>query len=254
MTERTGGSSRLSSRLSISHCAALLIIMLVAVVPGIAQQSVPHPDLVVAEPVVNMHRHASENSDVVSQAIYGTGVTRLATEKGWYEIRTADNYTGWVAAGAVKALDGSTYAPIGKEVQVEELSANIYRDPDVTLHAPILRLPWEARLELAPDQNGRTGRWIHVLLVDGKTGWVQRGDVSTNAAPLTIPQMIDLSRRFLGTTYTWGGVSSFGFDCSGFTQMLERRSSGRARGPEARGSALLRLRPGQDHPHRDVHW
>lgn len=35
--------------------------------------------------------------------------------------------------------------------------------------------------------------------------------------------MIDLAHRFLGITYTWGGVSSFGFDCSGFTQMLERQ-------------------------------
>jgi gamma-D-glutamyl-L-lysine dipeptidyl-peptidase len=35
--------------------------------------------------------------------------------------------------------------------------------------------------------------------------------------------MLDLSRRFLGLPYTWGGTSSFGYDCSGFVQMLERR-------------------------------
>ena len=34
---------------------------------------------------------------------------------------------------------------------------------------------------------------------------------------------LQLARRFIGTTYTWGGVSSFGFDCSGFTQMLVRQ-------------------------------
>ena len=31
-----------------------------------------------------------------------------------------------------------------------------------------------------------------------------------------------MARRFLGMTYTWGGSSSFGYDCSGFTQMLVR--------------------------------
>lgn len=230
MTARTiwaewlhSGSSRQHPRQrSFLHTALLLVLMLVAI-PGVAQKSVPHPDLVVARPVVNMYRNATASSDVVSQAIYGTGVTRLASQNGWYHIRTADDYTGWVSAKAVKVLHGTAYAPEGKEVQVAELSANIYSDPDVTQHAPVLRLPWEARLALAPDQTSKSGRWIHVQLVDGTTAWVQHGDVSTDPTPLTIPQMIDLAHRFLGTTYTWGGVSSFGFDCSGFTQMLERQ-------------------------------
>ena len=35
-------------------------------------------------------------------------------------------------------------------------------------------------------------------------------------------QAIELARRFIGLPYLWGGRSSFGFDCSGFTQMLVR--------------------------------
>lgn len=203
--------------------AALLLVFTLPALPAAAQKSVSHPDLVVALPVVNMYRNATANSDVVSQAIYGTGVSELASEPGWYHIRTADNYTGWIAADSVKALNGTNYAPAGREVQVAELSANVYSDPDVTKHAPVLRLPWEARLQVAPDQSSKTGRWIRVQLVDGDSAWVQRGDVTSDPTPLTIPQMIDLAHRFLGVTYTWGGVSSFGFDCSGFTQMLERQ-------------------------------
>lgn len=230
MTTRVTCPRRLSEVLSRKHSpqtgirpAALLLVFMLAAIPAIAQKSVPHPDLVVARPIINMYRNAAANSDVVSQAIYGTGVTELANQGGWYHIRTADDYTGWVSADVVKALHGAVYAPEGREVRVAEISANIYRDPDVTKHAPVLRLPWEARLQLAPDQTSEAGRWIHVQLVDGSAAWVQRGDISTDATPLTIPQMIDLAHRFLGTTYTWGGVSSFGFDCSGFTQMLERQ-------------------------------
>ena len=201
----------------------LLLVLLLATAPLFAQQSVPHPDLVVARPVIDMHRHPSGDSDVVSQAIYGAGVTNLASQNGWYNIRTADNYTGWVSANAVIDIHKTTYTPDAKTIQVAELSANVYRDPDVTKHAPVLRLPWEARLELAPDQTSTTARWIHVRLVDGQTAWVQRGDITADSAPLTIQQDINLARRFLGITYTWGGVSSFGFDCSGFTQMLERQ-------------------------------
>ena len=35
--------------------------------------------------------------------------------------------------------------------------------------------------------------------------------------------MLEFSKRFLGLPYTWGGTSSFGYDCSGFAQMLCRR-------------------------------
>lgn len=204
--------------------AAWFFTLMLIAMPSIAQKSVSNPDLVVARPVLDMHRHPSDKSDVVSQAVYGTGVTRLAGQSGWYDIRTADGYTGWVSADGVREIHKTTYAPGAKTVRVAELSANIYRDPDVTLHAPLLQLPWEARLELAPGQTSETGRWIHVRLVDGTTAWVQRGDVTgADSAPLNIPQTIDLARRFLGVTYTWGGVSSFGFDCSGFTQMLVRQ-------------------------------
>ena len=40
--------------------------------------------------------------------------------------------------------------------------------------------------------------------------------------PLEIAESIELAKRFLGIPYLWGGRSSFGFDCSGFTQMLVR--------------------------------
>lgn len=187
------------------------------------QLSVPHPDLVVARPVINMYSKPTAESDVVSQALYGTGVTSLEEQGDWYNISTADGYKGWVAAADLKGLDGKAYAPEGKSVRIAGMDVNVYRDPDVTLHAPLLKLPWEARLETVPDAAGNSARWLEVKLVDGQTAWVQRGDVSTDAAPVTIDAMLKLARKFLGVTYTWGGVSSLGFDCSGFTQMLERQ-------------------------------
>jgi cell wall-associated NlpC family hydrolase len=64
--------------------------------------------------------------------------------------------------------------------------------------------------------------WLQVRLPDSQTAWIQRGDLNLEPHTLTIAESIVLAQRFLGVTYTWGGSSSFGFDCSGFTQMLVR--------------------------------
>lgn len=197
--------------------------LLISIVAASAQQSVTHSDLVAAKPVINMYKSATAESEVTSQVLYGTGVLSLDKQGDWLEIRTADGYTGWVSASDVHAQNGKHYAPDEKLVRVAGISANLYREPDVTQHAPVLRLPWEAILEVAPDSTESNPRWLKVRLVDGQTAWVQRGDVGQKPAPLSIEDDLTLAHKFLGTTYTWGGVSSFGFDCSGFTQMLIRQ-------------------------------
>lgn len=73
-----------------------------------------------------------------------------------------------------------------------------------------------------PTEPAQTRAWLQVRLPDLQTAWIQQGDVISDLKPLTIDESIALAKRFLGLPYLWGGRSSFGFDCSGFTQMLLR--------------------------------
>lgn len=180
-------------------------------------------DYVVVTPVANMYSKASVQSDVVSQAIYGVNVTRMKGKWHWVNVRTADQYTGWMQSSELRRLKGRPYASTGSVVRVAQLSANIYRESDVTKHAPLLTIPWESRLEVENDKVDEHGRWLKVRLADGGEGFVQRGDVSSDFTPPTIEQTIAVAKKFLGVTYTWGGCSDFGFDCSGYTQMLIRQ-------------------------------
>ncbi|HEY9141817.1 MAG TPA: C40 family peptidase [Bryobacteraceae bacterium] len=176
------------------------------------------PNAVVLRPVANMYSKSSEDADVVSQAIYGCNVALMEEHEGWARIRTADEYSGWTPLAALKI--GPPYAASGRVAMVSSLFAHIYREPDVTAHAPILTVPFETRLEITKVEQGH---WRQARLADGRAGWVQAGDVTFDAAPLSTAEMLALSRRFLGLPYTWGGTSSFGYDCSGLVQMLERR-------------------------------
>jgi len=178
------------------------------------------PNAVVLSPVANMYSKPSEDADVVSQAIYGSNVGLVERREGWARIRTADDYTGWTPIGEL--LPGKTYAASGRVAEVQSLFAHVYRERSVTSHAPLLTVPFETKLEVVAEPPEQA-RWLQVRLPDGRAGWVQAGDIAFDAKPLGIPEMIEFSKRFLGLPYTWGGTSSFGYDCSGFAQMLVRR-------------------------------
>jgi len=193
------------------------------------------PNAVVLQPVANMYSTASEDADAVSQAIYGTNVSVIEQKEGWAQIRTPDDYTGWTRLADLRP--GDPYASGGRVAQVTSLFAHVYRDQSVTRHAPMITLPWEVKLEIADAGE----RWIQVRLVDGRSGYIQSGDVTLSPARIGTAEMLALSRKFLGLPYTWGGTSSYGYDCSGFVQMLERQrgvNMPRDAGPQADWSGV----------------
>jgi gamma-D-glutamyl-L-lysine dipeptidyl-peptidase len=208
---------------------------------------------VVIEPVANMYSKPTRETDVVSQAIYGTPVGVIEQQAGWARVRTPDDYTGWMPEAALRKLgEGERpYAPAGRVAMVESTFANLYREPDVTSYAPVLTVPFETHLEVVEEPKDNA-RWLRIALVDGRPAWVQRGDVTLDAAPLSVDAAIALGKRFLGLPYLWGGTSTFGYDCSGFVQMLYRRMGAvlpRDAQPQADWSGLVpvarnELRPG----------
>ena len=186
---------------------------------------------VVVVPVANMYSKPTDKSDIVSQAIYGNNVILLQAREEWSRIQTADHYRGWTPSRYLRTvLTGNGYATSGSTVQVQNLFANIYAEPDVTKHKPVITVPFETKLEVAPDPPAKTGRaakpapegWLLVRLPGQTNAWIQTGDVNADVKPLSISESIELAKRFMGIPYLWGGTSSFGFDCSGFTQMLVR--------------------------------
>src|SRR5215471_11552865 len=175
------------------------------------------PNAVVQQPVANMYSRPSADADVVSQAIYGANVAVMEQKDGWARIRTGDEYLGWTPMQAL--VVGPAYGAKGKVAEVRSLFAHIYREDSVTKHAPVLTVPFETHLQVMSDD----GRWAEVKLPDDRMAWIQTGDLAADRKPMSIPEMLEFSKRFLGMPYTWGGTSSYGYDCSGFSQMLGRR-------------------------------
>ena len=188
--------------------------------PVLALFAASVPNAVVQQPVANMYSKPSEDADVVSQTIFGANVAVMEQKDGWARIRTADEYLGWTPLKAL--VVGPVYASQGKVAEVRSLFAHIYREASVTKHAPIITVPFESKLEVIGEAKD-DARWVQVRLPDDRSGWIQAGDVSLASKKMSIAETLEFSKRFLGLPYTWGGTSSYGYDCSGFSQMLGRQ-------------------------------
>lgn len=202
-----------------------LLTGLVALATALPGRSGEPSAYVVIRPVINFHSGPREDRDVVSQAVLGARLVELDRKDGWVQVKGDDDYPGWVQASTLRALEEAERYPASlepdKAVEVDALGANLYLEPDVTRHAPVLTAPYGVRLERINDGKD-TQRWLEVRLPDRRIAWIQSGDVRTDLRPLSLVASLDLARRFLGITYTWGGSSTFGFDCSGFTQTILR--------------------------------
>jgi len=195
---------------------------------------------VVLAPVVNMHARPRVSSAVVSQAILGMSVVMMKRRLGWALVETPDRYRGWIRTPALRP--DRRRMPV---VEVRSLLANIYAARDVTTRAPIAVLPMLARVEVAANSgpvrgSGHEARaggaavedWVRVHLPDGRRGWAQSADVSAPIgtagrralarSPGRSAAVVSMALRFLGLPYLWGGITTFGLDCSGLVQLAHR--------------------------------
>jgi len=148
------------------------------------------------------------DSHVQTQALYGQQVTILAVRGGWAEVavkdepdpKNAHGYPGWLPLRQLAApIDES-----GAYLVVRARTATL------SLRDRTLELSYGTRLPLAFGNRVRTPDGV--------------GTITGAALPLepSNASIIKQGKRFLGTHYLWGGLSSYGFDCSGLIWDLYR--------------------------------
>lgn len=175
-------------------------------------------------PFTEIRKDPRIDSEVVSQAYYSEEVRRLEEATEWVKIETTvDGYQGWVQKTTLhERQDRFLSDPTLIEARVNRCAAHLYKFQD-TVYGPMMTLPFDSRLEVLEPREESESRWLKVSTVDGRQAYIQRGDISLSFPLLDCKQICELSHKFLGLPYTWGGRSSFGYDCSGFVQMLYRQ-------------------------------
>ena len=160
--------------------------------------------------------------NAVTQARMGDILKLFKRDGDWYLVQMEDSYIGWI--------DGSKIVSMNEIELKEYLSspfvlivskfAQLYSemDPKSVVEAKLVQGTTLPCVEVK-------GEWLKLRLPDQREFFVRMSDAQLfeNREKVFATQkgadyIIEIAKQHLGLPYLWAGTTSYGFDCSGFTQ------------------------------------
>ena len=172
--------------------------------------------------VANLRSNPSHSSELATQSTLGTTVKVYKKEDNWYYIQTPDKYLAWVDAGGIVLAD-------------EQKAENWDGDEK------IIYTQTYGHAYLGPDENTSivsdltAGNMLTILkyadnnyivrFPDGRNAYVRKNEAEPYDAWLknlnpTNETLVSSGKALMGVPYLWGGTSTKGVDCSGFTKTI----------------------------------
>jgi len=154
--------------------------------------------------VVQMRKEPSHKSELVSQLLFGEPYQILQKEQDWYYINTVnDSYEGWIDINQSYIIDKNEFSRLN--------SIKSFRSNRL-----ITFLEYNSQL-----LNISLGSFLYSKdnFKIGDLDFKFSNNETINENNL-FNRIIDNAKKCLNIPYLWGGKTVFGFDCSGFVQVL----------------------------------
>jgi cell wall-associated NlpC family hydrolase len=168
----------------------------------------------------------SEDNLVQTQALYGTKVLVIEERGDWVKVAIPDQstykdergYPGWMPKRQLAESPAFESQLGGRTALVKSRSAYLYKSETERG----IELSFLTRLPVL--ESGE--QWTTVSTPHGpqliQTADVVIGDSLPKSGETTGESIVETGKMFLGLHYLWGGMSSFGYDCSGFAYSMHR--------------------------------
>jgi hypothetical protein len=158
-------------------------------------------------------------SEMISELLFGEAVEILEEENTWAKVRNLyDRYEGWMDTRLLERIPALNTEILLKGQLIQSAILPVYRiDPNYGMRVQLL-----GHNSFFPDCFKSSSEEDFVQFRFGKTEFMLGQDGLENEKSFTEEDIIEVAERYLNTPYLWGGRSSSGIDCSGFTQQVFR--------------------------------
>jgi cell wall-associated NlpC family hydrolase len=167
--------------------------------------------------VCNIRSEPKHSGELATQELMGTVLNVLSRQDEWYLVQTPNRYIGWLDHGGLVPMTESQIIHWKEQTKHIYMLASgwVYEQADV--NSPVVSDIVAGATVI--DKNNAVGLFSEVELPDGRSGYLLKGNTLVTS-PGDTNDLVATARHFMGVPYLWGGTSSKGFDCSGFSKTI----------------------------------
>jgi gamma-D-glutamyl-L-lysine dipeptidyl-peptidase len=173
--------------------------------------------------VANLRSNPDHPAELSTQSILGTPIKILKKGKGgFYLVQTPDGYISWLDNGGFHAItkdEINDWIKSDKIIYLEDYGFALSQPDEKSRRVSDLAIGNLLKLV------GEEKDYYKVNFPDGREAFIKKDECKlfnnwySNVTP-TAENILKEAHRFMGVPYLWGGTSSKGMDCSGFTKTV----------------------------------
>ena len=172
--------------------------------------------------VINIRSNPKHSAELGTQGLLGMSLKVLDKKGDFYRIQTPDNYISWVDKGGITKMTKNEFDTWNqaKKIIFTEVFGFVYVDKSINSEI-ISDITLGGILQYISEDNS----FYEVKYPDNRTGFVKKSEAllyNSWLKNLASPKenIESIAKKMNGFPYLWGGTSSKGIDCSGFTKMV----------------------------------